>query len=257
MILKTNSKFSGKSGCASWEGHEITDSSHFKSYLQQVVKPRLRDASSFESDLRALATTGMDTKFLEDVLSSVPDPEGWEIGEAMAECILSSASPSVCWPWNTANDKRTPRASLPGTDLVGFLLDGQDVWLLLGEVKTSSDEDTPPNVMYGRGGMAWQLEETALRQDIQRTLLQWLYVRCKDSPSREYYRRAAQAFIRSKGSDLILVGLLMRDTKPNELDLKSRALSLATKLASLRQVRLYVYYFPTAVTHWPSLTLAS
>ena len=37
------------------------------------------------------------------------------------------------FPWNSDRDKRTPKASLPGADLVGFIENGDEVVLVLGE----------------------------------------------------------------------------------------------------------------------------
>ena len=54
-------------------------------------------------------------------IENSPEAEDWEVGEALAECALQHDSGrEVHWPWNTVRDRRTPRASLPGTDLVGF-----------------------------------------------------------------------------------------------------------------------------------------
>ena len=73
----------------------------------------------------------MATEFVERLLNSLPNTKDWEIGEALAECALQSDSEhDVSWPWNTVCDRRTPRASLPGADLVGFLREDEDVFLL-------------------------------------------------------------------------------------------------------------------------------
>ena len=37
------------------------------------------------------------------------------------------------FPWNSDRDKRTPKASLSGADLVGFIENGDEVVLVLGE----------------------------------------------------------------------------------------------------------------------------
>ena len=46
-------------------------------------------------------------------------------------------------------DRRTPRASLRGADLIGFHCENEALFLLLGEVRTSSEKNTPPRVMRG------------------------------------------------------------------------------------------------------------
>ena len=90
---------------------------------------------------------------MENLLRAVPGEKSWTVGEALAECILADdETREICWPWNFVRDRRTPRASLPGADLVGFCKEGGSVFLLFGEVKASSDKSTPPNVM--NAGMA-------------------------------------------------------------------------------------------------------
>lgn len=247
--------YQGHAGSARWEGRHVPDVKRFTGFVREVVRPRVADeGSSFEPDLRGLATTGMATEFVERLLKSVPDPEGWEIGEALAECALKTDSGrEVHWPWNTVRDRRTPRASLPGTDLVGFLRQGETVLLLFGEVKTSSDVGTPPNVMYGGSGMTWQLQESAKRLDVQRTLLQWLHVRCLGEPYRELYEKAVSRYLESGGKELLIVGVLIRDVQPNEADLQSRGKELSKKLESPTRVELIAWYLPVPIAEWAQL----
>ena len=248
-------RYSGAHGSAVWYGLEIEDSSSFESYLKSEVGNRVSDAGSgFASDLRALATTDMATNRLEVFLNAVPAVESWEIGEALAECVLETeTNATICWPWNSVADRRTPRASLPGADLVGFLVDGDEAWFVFGEVKTSQDDRTPPNVMNGSGGMAWQLEQEAIDQSIQRTLLAWLYARCKAEPFLSHYRKAAQRFVQSGLKDFRLYGVLLRDTPHNELDLKSRGTHLGTQVKAPATVTLFAWYLPVKIDQWPKV----
>lgn len=253
--LASTVHYQGQAGNACWEGRHVADAKRFAGFVRDVVRPRMADEiSSFEPDLRGLATTGMATEFVEHLLKAVPEPEGWEVGEALAECALEKDSGrEVHWPWSTVRDRRTPRASLPGTDLVGFYRQGETVLLLFGEVKTSSDAGTPPNVMYGGSGMAWQLEESAKRLDIQRSLLQWLHARCLVEPYRDLYEKAVSRYLASDGKELLIVGVLIRDTPPNEADLKSRGKALAQKLGSPTRVELIAWYLPVPIAEWPAL----
>lgn len=247
--------YSGRATLASWEGRHVTDAKQFKRFVLEVVRARVADvAASFESDLRGLATTGMATEFVEHLLKAVPEPEGWEVGEALAECALQHDSGrEVHWPWNTVRDRRTPRASLPGTDLVGFYREDDSVLLLFGEIKTSSDANTPPNVMNGGSGMAWQLEQGATRLDIQHALLKWLYARCQSPPNRDLYEKAVGRYLKSEGKELLLVGILIRDTAPSELDLKSRGKALSKTLSKPTRIELIAWYLPVPIAEWPKL----
>lgn len=247
--------YSGRAKSSSWEGRHVPDAERFKRFVREVVRPRVADvALSFESDLRGLATTGMATEFVEHLLKAVAEPEGWEVGEALAECALQQDSGrEVHWPWNTVRDRRTPRASLPGSDLVGFCREDDSVLLLFGEIKTSSDADTPPNVMYGSGGMTWQLEQSATRLDIQHALLRWLRSRCQFEPYRDLYEKAVERYLKSEGKELLLVGVLIRDTKPSELDLRGRGQALSKKFGKATRIELIAWYLPVPIAEWPQL----
>lgn len=187
-------------------------------------------------------------------MRAVPEEQAWAVGEALAECVLADdENREVCWPWNLVRDRRTPRASLPGADLVGFCKEGESVLLLFGEVKTSSDTGTPPGVMNGSGGMAWQLEEEATRLDIQHALLKWLRSRCNAPQHRELYQAAVQRYVQSVGKEILLVGILLRDTEPNELDVTARAKALAAKLGSPTRIEITAWYLPVPIKDWPAL----
>jgi hypothetical protein len=253
--LASKISYSNRHENVSWCGREVKDRAQFIAFLHQVVRSRIADTESgFEADLRGLATTDMAIDQVERLLRAVPDPEGWEIGEALAECALQSdSSYEFHWPWNTVRDRRTPRASLPGTDLVGFCRIDGSVWLTFGEVKTSSEVKAPPNVMYGGSGMAWQLEESVRRLDIQRTLLQWLYTRCSSEVHRSMYEEAVRRFLDSGGKELLVVGVLVRDTTPNEADFQGRGKALAKKLPSPTRVELFAWYLPIPISDWPAV----
>lgn len=248
-------RYSGKLGSASWEGRVVSDSDRFERFIRDVVRRRLVDTgSNFEAVLRGLATTGMATEFIDHLLKAAPEPESWEIGEALAECALKDDSGRVVhWPWNSVCDRRTPRASLPGADLVGFYCEGENTFLLFGEVKTSSDARTPPGVMNGGSGMAWQLQESATRFDIQHTLLRWLHARCRTQPYRNLYEQAVGFYLETRGKGLLLVGVLIRDTKPNELDLKARGEALSKILSARMRIELIAWYLPVPIADWPKI----
>ena len=255
--LPFNSVYSGAHLSAQWYGHEVVDENLFKSYMASRVKARLEDdkgAASFAAELRGMATTGMTIKFVENLLRVVPDEKPWAVGEALAECLLSDDDArEIYWPWNLIRDRRAPRASLPGADLVGFCKKGDAVLLLFGEVKTSSDKNTPPNVMSGSRGMTWQLSNEATRLDIHHVLLKWLHARCKSNKHRKLYEAAVQCYIQSQGKEILLVGVLLRDTKPCELDVTARAKSLAESLDSSTRIEITAWYLPVPIKDWPAL----
>ena len=249
--------YSGDEGVAKWEGYVVSNETAFRAFLTGPVADRARDTEfgeSFENELRGLAATGMGARHLARFLDSVRDGKGWEIGEAFAESVLAQdRNREVVWPWNHVRDRRTPGASLPGADLVGFFRDARGFALLFGEVKTSSDARVPPQVMYGRSGMTWQLETNATSLAVQHSLLRWLRARCPTPELVAAYREAVGRYVNSSGKDLLLVGVLLRDTDSNEMDVKSRARHLGRRLASPTRVEVQAWYIPVPIPDLPAV----
>lgn len=242
-----------------WRGLVIDDSSEFDLYLRGPVWKRVTDAAfeqDFAADLDALITTGMDTNSLASLLQTSGPPLDWEIGEAMAECLLEDEF-GVVWPWNENRDRKTPKASLPGADVVGFLGEGEEAIFLFGEVKTSSHADNPPGVMSGRGGLAHQIDTLAEKADVQTTLIKWLYARCKNAPEfKALYDVAIRRYLVSGGTDFSIVGVLLRDTPAHPDDLRTRGTTLDGLAASPRR-RLDAWYTPRSISDWVGIAEAS
>src|SRR5437773_1150717 len=109
VVLAHNVCFSDNRSEVTWSGKVVPDKVVFSSYLSNKVWKRLADEianAQFEEDLRDVATTGMAVQTLERILNDVIPYQPWEIGEALAECLLADEL-GILWPWNTARDKRT------------------------------------------------------------------------------------------------------------------------------------------------------
>lgn len=242
----------------SWQGIKMADGDMFASFMANDVSSRLRDevgSNDFKVHLRSLATTGFAIQSLDEILAAeFPEERDWAVGEAMAEAHLTRRH-NVTWPWNMERDKRTPRASLPGADLVGFEINGDNIRLALGEVKTSGDANTPPNVMNGRSGLAHQIDNLANELGLIFQLLKWLWTRCKRTEHEPSFNAAVAVFLRSGNKDVALFGVLIRDTAPNELDLRSRGHSLAKMLHDPSTCQLIALYLPCAITDLPTRVL--
>ena len=65
--------YSGKVSSVRWEGRTVNSRRQFEHYVRDVVRPRLADEdSSFDTYLRGLATTGVETRYVERLLFAVP-----------------------------------------------------------------------------------------------------------------------------------------------------------------------------------------
>jgi len=237
-------------GCVSWQGERALEGDDFKGFLNGPVAARLYDAEGgvdLRNHLRGLSLTGMGHQALEEVLAAdLPEERDWAAGEALAEAMLEEHH-NVVLPWNTERDKRNPFASLPGADIVGFQRDGDSHCLALGEVKCSSEEQWPPQVMSGRsGGIGYQLDALARNLGTICQLLKWLLPRVKGTSHEGSFNQACTRYFNSERRDVALFGILIRDKEPRETDLKARGRNLGRSLQLPSRCQLLAIYLP-----WP------
>jgi len=257
LSIKVERCYPSDTSVKEWRGYRITDEAEFDTFLKGRVKSRVTDEefeAALTADLQALTTTQMSSDALIAILSANPVPLAWEIGEAIAECLLEDEF-DVSWPWNENRDRKTPRASLPGADLVGFCGEENDAVLLLGEVKTSFDKNSPPGVMAGRHGLSHQVDELAKSKEIHGSLIRWLHARCKNTEHWPKFQMALTNYLNSRGKRIALVGVLLRDTVPQEDDLRTRGKALADLALNETEVRLDAWYVPRPINDWVKLTM--
>lgn len=249
-------EYGGLEGVINWCGSQLEMNEAYTHFMQNDVAARLHDEQGnddFKAHLRGLASTGFEQNSLNAILAAeVPEQRDWAVGEAFAEAWLTKKH-GVVWPWNLERDKRTPKASLPGADLVGFIQINNEIRLLIGEVKTSSDTNTPPNVMYRRSGMIHQLEKLATDLSLIFQLLRWLQPRCKTTLYKSQFEAAVGLLLKSDNKSVVIFGILIRDTIPNENDLKTRAKNLAKIIQAPTNCQLQAIYLPHPISNLPSL----
>lgn len=123
--------YSNTQDSTSWNGVCFAGGIEFDEFMSNEVASRLHDdegKAELKSHLNSLASTGFAQDSLKAILEAEhPEERDWAVGEALAEAWLSREH-SVVWPWNMERDKRTPKASLPGADLVGFVIQGSDAF---------------------------------------------------------------------------------------------------------------------------------
>lgn len=241
----------GSNRQVSWHGISMAEGSVFESFLTTDVVARLKDEegrSEFEIHLRGLASTGFAKDSLDQILAAeVTENRDWAIGEAIAEAYLTKKY-DITWPWNMERDKRSPTASLPGADLVGFEINDEEVRLVLGEVKCSSETQYPPQIMSSRHGhMGHQIDNLASNLTLINQLLKWILFRCKGTKYEVNFNAAIKLFLNSGNRAVALFGVLIRDTEPNELDLKRRGGYLAETLRAPSTCQLLALYLPCKI----------
>jgi hypothetical protein len=218
------------------------------SVLNGAVGASARDDAGVEhltDFLAAVTETDFKCDALRKVFDTRPQLEDWRVCEVIAEVYLTDHR-GCFFPWTTARNLRDSKASLPGTDLVGFRKTNEAAnphRFVFGEVKTSSDDTVPPNVMYGRHGLKQQVEELRDSKPTRDTLFLYLGWRAPGSPWADQYRHAASRYL-ADSSDVAIFGVLVRDVPPDAGDLRSRAKSLAKDCPASMCIELIALYLP-------------
>ena len=234
-------------------GHTFTPQ-ELHTALGGPVAALLRDDPGM-AQLEAVLSSAVATEFalesLQRIVHLPPVTEEWRVGEAFAEAYLVEHQ-QCHFPWPTGRDLRNPNASPAGTDLVGFQCDGDaDVpnryRFAFGEVKTSSQQLYPPNVMFGRHGLINQLENLMQSNLVKDALVRYLFFHSQDSNWTVQFQSAISRYLEN-AEDISLFGVLVREVSPNVRDLRSRANTLALTCPVSTSICLQAMYLPDGIT---------
>lgn len=215
--------------------------------LSGPVKDILLDATGkqeLEELLAGLATTDFMNEELQRVLEEEHVFEDWLVGEAIAEAFTIDIA-QCCYPWPTSRDLKNPNASPAGCDLTGFKLIDQQAdqpyCFSFGEVKTSYDRNAPPSVMTSLGQQLFDLRDNSL---VKNSLVKYLGRHANGKSWEDKFKSAATRYLQSKGVDIAIYGLLVRDTQPRQEDIAGRAQALGDDAPQLTSISLYAIYLP-------------
>lgn len=217
----------------------------FPAFLKQTISPIYKD-EDYNAHMKevAIGMTGFDSKNLRAVFDTMPKVSNFRIGELVAEKILESRY-SAKFTYNSDRDLKNPNSNNTGADIVGFIeMEDGVVNFLFGEVKTSEEHTNPPGVMYDSTGMINQLVELGTNSDKLKSLVKWIFIKCnsdKDLLVQKYIREAMQHYVKDRSS-VQLIGVLVRDTNPNEKDLKNRYIDLKKRINGQHKVQLLAVY---------------
>ena len=227
-----------------WLGLKCKDSKEFNSFLTKNVRNRLDDVE-FDSEavdnLKSFQLTEMGKENLEATLNSIPQEENaWGASEALAEAYLE-VQEGVDFPWNTRRDLRNPNASLQGPDIVGIVGEEPEACFAFGEVKSSSQQQFPPQVI---NDLRLQLEKLVIQPETVGQLIKWLYVRVHNTSHKDRFANAAIRFFDSGNRKFVLYGLLIRDTRAESKDLSVMGNKLVNSLSPPTRCQLTALYLP-------------
>jgi hypothetical protein len=220
--------------------------------LQGPIKSIIGDHHGKENIrqmLAEIANTGFENEILEEILeqpSNIPD---WRIGEAIAEHFIA-AQHSCEFPWPTERDLKNPGASPAGADLVGFqCIDGCDksFRFAFGEVKTSQENRWPPGVSHKSGGLQDQIIALRDSSKVKNGLMLYMAHRANNAPWFPMFKSAMEKFLGSKGRDIAIFGILVRDVEPKEADLSKHAINSLKKKPIETLIAFNALYLPSGV----------
>jgi len=197
-------------------------------HLQGAVKDNLIDKEERKHTLEKLRALQAETGFRasEQLLIDIQTLENedvedrvFRIGEAYAEIILEEHF-SCRFHWNELRDARNPKGNKTGADLVGFIEANGEILFLFGEVKTSSEDRRPPQVMTNRDGIENQLLDLYRNSNKRLILISYLKNKARLFPKGHRFRNDLDKGIRNYYSEnkYQLIGVLVRDIDSNEQD---------------------------------------
>jgi hypothetical protein len=199
--------------------------------------------------LDSVSLTDFEQKRLAKVLGDGMETEEWRIGEALAQAYLTDHK-RCSFPWPDKWDERRSGASLPGADLAGFEeTDRAELpfRFAFGEVKTSIEErktprgtPQPPQVAYQLRDQLLDLRDSRQSRD---TLFQYLAHRAVSADWQPTFQCAAKRYL-AGDTDVALFGVMIRDVKPHEADLKSPASTLSDRFPPAMRMELLAVYLP-------------
>lgn len=232
--------------------------------LRNQVKNNLLDQPQREELLNYLTTLEQDTGFqksetllidIQSLQNQKVDVQNFRIGEAVAEVVLEENF-SCRFYWNELRDARNPKGNKTGADLVGFIEINNEILFLFGEVKTSSEQKSPPHVMTNADGIENQLKD--LYNDRTKRLILISYIQNKiratsNTNFQNDFNRACESYYKQNSSKYLLYGVLVRDITPNENDIKKSYEKLKVEILEPIGLRLLAIYLPIAKEKWLSI----
>lgn len=232
----------------------IADRFHYE------IKDKLFDISGTEElvkEFKDIPSTGFEKDALLEIFRIEGDLEikPWRIGEAFAEFFLENEF-GARFHYDHIRDAKNINSYQQGADLVGFIDAGKDTVFLFGEVKTSEDPNSPPSVLYGRTGLTNQLENLKNNERLKNNLIRYIGFKVKYLPPEDIFRKDYDRSLKTyriNNKKVYLFGVLIRDTSPNEMDLKSRYESVINDLVESTSLKFVALYFPIKMNKWIAL----
>lgn len=207
------------------------------------VQSILRDDTGVQAAREALTDlvkTDFDSAILESILAAPESFDEWRVGEALAEYYLSRVK-GCNFPWPDSRSTRNPNSSGGGVDLIG-LQSGERFRFVLAEAKTSHQQAWPPTVLTSRShGLHSQLTGLNAGDSRSEWAIKYLIMNGNGRPWFEDVRAASETYIANK-FDVVIYGVLIHLTNPDQSDLQAQADRLSESLSEPTTMELVAIY---------------
>jgi len=242
-------------------GYAWSDANSCREYFKNRVASRLKKGDGAEflrQYLDRMPDTGFSLTHLRIEASQSKLPRDWEVGEAFVEAVLEDHFECL-FPWPTSRDQREKEGHPTGPDLPGYHLPAaKPARFAFGEVKSSSQNASPPIVVSGVDGKAGretlvgQLKRLLTESSRRQILIAWLGFR--EMPVTKSAARFDSAFKQygATGNCLIVGCLVSGKRAENAADLAD-AFSTLDGSVTKCELWLLAFYLPFEKTEWPSL----
>lgn len=251
-----------KSNLRGYDGIFI-DSDTTKNLFSSRVKNNLTDKTQRDEFINYLKALQKDTGFQssETLLADIQalqtpkvEVQDFRIGEALAEVLLEENFKCRFY-WNELRDARNPQGNKTGADLVGFIeIDNGEVLFLFGEVKTSSEQKSPPQVMTNPSGLENQLKDLYNDSKKRQILISYIHNKINLLNNNDFkndFDAAKKNYYKQNNTTYMLYGVLVRDTSPDEKDLKQSFDKLNKEiLENTIGLKLLAIYLPIPKEKW-------
>ena len=237
----------------------IFDSEYIESIFTNEVKCRLADQKGSEqliSRFDDIPSTGFEETRIKEIFTlDEKNYNPWQVGEAFSDYFLEEDR-NVRIRTHNLRDLKNPNASSTGTDIIGFVdLDNETIFVF-GEVKTSSDQNSPPSLLNGRSGLKGQINDLTKNYEVKDNLVKFIGHKVVDLPNdNEFvddYENALKSYL--KDSDRVhLYGILVRDVECKISDLNARYDEYKDNLERSTILYFLGLYIPIDAKKWNEL----
>ena len=243
-----------------YQGVSLTEAECVK-HLRGPVKDNLIDREERDDTLEKLRALQAETGFraskqllidIKSLESEEINEQIFRIGEAYAEIILEEHF-SCRFHWNELRDARNPKGNKTGADLVGFIEIDGEIFFLFGEVKTSSENRRPPQVMTYSDGIEKQLLDLYNNPSKRLILISYLKSKARLFPDDSQFKIDLNKGINiyySENNKYQLVGVLVRDIESNERDVLPSYDRLKRDILEPIGLQLLALYVPINSDDW-------